>query len=80
MAEDSFFRFIEILDRVFLIGGVIFLFLGFASFLIVIMSYPMGMFKDEVISFAFSFVSLFMIILGIFLILYHSKIIVKPVE
>lgn len=56
--------------------GVIFLFLGFSGLLMLIV-YPKIYNSDEVIQFATSFVYSYMIILGIFLILYRNKIILR---
>jgi len=76
----SYEKFIDILDELFLIAGVVFLFLGFSGLIIIITSYPIGMFGDMVLDFAASFIYVFMSGMGIFLILFHKKIIVKPKE
>jgi len=78
MVENLYLTLIDIMDKVFLAAGIAFLFLGFAGIIIVLTSYDVGFFKDEVISFSFGFVNTFMALLGIFLILFHNKIIVRP--
>lgn len=66
----------DFIDLLLYLSGVIFLFLGFSGLIMVII-YPRIFGEDEVIQFATSFVYSYMSILGIFLVLYHSKIIVK---
>jgi len=66
----------DFIDLLLYLSGVIFLFLGFSG-LIMIIIYPKIFGEDSVIQFATSFIYSYMSILGIFLILYHSKIIVK---
>lgn len=78
MAEDDFFRFAETIDTALLVSGIVFLFLGFAGVIISVTFYNVGIFKDDVLSFAFGTVNAFMTIMGIFLIMFHGKIIVKP--
>ena len=78
MATLSFFDVIDIIDRLFLIAGLIFLFLGFAGVMIALLTYPEGPFKDEWFFLGMLTVNSFMTLLGIFLILFHEKIIVKP--
>ena len=78
MVEDRFLKFAEIIETAFLISGIVFLFLGFAGAIISITFYKVGFFRDEVTSFAFGFVNFVMAVLGIFLILFRQKIIVKP--
>jgi len=80
MVENFYLTLIEVLDKVFLAAGIVFLLLGFAGIIILLTSYDVGFFKDEVISFSFGFVNSFMAFLGIMLILFHNKIIVRPKE
>jgi hypothetical protein len=76
MAEDIFPRVMRLLDLVFQISGIIFLFIGFAGVVMSIAFYNMGLFGDYIDSVAFLAVYIFMSIMGIILILFHSKIIV----
>jgi hypothetical protein len=78
MTEVDFWKFAEMLERAFLVSGIVFLFLGFAGSIISVTFYNIGIFRDDVTSFAFGFVNAFMALLGIFLIMFHGKIIVKP--
>jgi hypothetical protein len=66
----------DFIDWLLYLVGIVFLFLGFSGLLMLIV-YPKIYNSDEVIQFATSFVYSYMVILGIFLIAYHSKIIVK---
>jgi len=78
MKFDRYLQFIDLLDRLFLVAGIIFLLLGFAGLILIITTYPKGMFKDDTFSMGFAFINGFMATMGIFLILFHDKIIVKP--
>jgi hypothetical protein len=74
----SYFSIVKLIDRAFLAAGVMFLFLGFAGLILVLISRPEGMFRDPVNSLGIAAINLFMTLLGIALILFHGKIIVKP--
>lgn len=76
----EFLKFVDTLDRLFLVAGIIFVLLGFAGIIITVTSYPRGMFKDETFSIGFGMINGYMCVLGIILILFHDKIIVKPKE
>jgi len=78
MVEDRFLRFAEMVEMALLVSGIVFLFLGFAGTIISVTFYRVGIFKDDVLSFAFGFVNFFMTVLGIFLIIFHKRIIVRP--
>ncbi len=65
----------DIAERILLWSGIVSLFIG-ASGLILVITYP-EMYGDDILQFGVSFVYSYMIIVGIFLILYHSKIIVR---
>lgn len=71
---------IDLLDKLFLATGIIFLFLGFAGIVLVVTTYGVGMFRDEAFTLGFAFVNGFMTVLGIFLVFFHDKIIVKSVK
>ena len=78
MVDERYLKFIKMVELVFLISGIILLFLGFGGLIISITFYNMGFFRDEVVSFAFGFMNFFMTILGIFLILFRGKIMIEP--
>jgi hypothetical protein len=78
MKGDSFSRFAEVAGTAFLVSGIILLFMGAAGIVISVTLYNVGFFKDNVTSFAFGFFNFFMALLGVFLMLYHGKILVKP--
>jgi predicted MFS family arabinose efflux permease len=65
----------DIAERILLWSGIVSLFIG-VSGLILVITYP-EMYGDDILQFGVSFVYSYMIIVGIFLILYHSKIIVR---
>ena len=65
----------DIAEKLLLWTGVVSLFIGFAG-LILVITIP-NMYKDEVMQLGITFVYSYMILLGIFLILYHGKIIVR---
>jgi uncharacterized membrane protein len=67
--------FEDIAEKLILWVGVVSLFIGFSG-LILLLSYP-KIYKDEVLLFGISFVYSYMTIIGIFLVLYHGKIIVR---
>jgi len=66
----------EIAEKLFLWVGASFLFLGFSGLIIIIM-YPTIFGEDDALQFAIAFSNSYMFILGIFLVLYRTKIIVK---
>ena len=78
MVDSSYSKFIKMMELVFLISGIILLFLGSGGLVISITFYNVGFFRDDVTSFAFGFLNFFMSILGIFLILFRGKILVEP--
>ena len=78
MTSISFSNVVDIIDRLFLIAGLIFLFLGFAGVMIALLTYPEGPFKDEWFFLGMLAINSFMSLLGIVLILFHKKIIVNP--
>ncbi len=67
--------FVDFLEKLILWVGIIFLFLGFFGLLLVIVIPET--FGDKVMQFALTFSNSYMMILGIFLIIYHEKIWVK---
>jgi polyferredoxin len=64
-----------IAEKILVWAGITSLFIGFAG-LILVITYP-EMYGDEVLQFGVTFVFSYMIIVGIFLIIYHGKIIVR---
>ena len=80
MADDFFSRSMKTLDLLFLISGIIFLFIGSTGFILSITFYGTGLLGDYVTSMALGSVYLFMSFMGMILILFHDKIIVKPPE
>lgn len=65
----------DIIGKILYWVGIAFLFFGFTGFFMVVL-YP-SLYNDEVLQFALTFFYSYLTILGIFLILYHDKIIVK---
>ncbi len=76
----DFLGFVDMIDRLFLVAGIIFLLLGFAGIILTVTTYPKGIFKDDTFTVGFGAINGFMSILGIMLILFHDKIIARPVE
>jgi len=68
----------EVLEELLYFTGIITLFFGFSG--IVMMIFYPNLYEDKVLSTGMTFIDSYMTIIGIFLILYHSKIIVKPVR
>jgi len=64
-----------IAEKILVWVGIISLFIGFAG-LIMVVTYP-EVYGDHTLQFVVAFVYSYMIILGIFLIVYHGKIIVR---
>jgi len=64
-----------IAEKILVWAGIISLFIGFAG-LIMVVTYP-EVYGDHTLQFVVAFVYSYMIILGIFLIVYHGKIIVR---
>jgi len=64
-----------IAEKILVWAGIISLFIGFSG-LIMVVTYP-KMYGDYTLQFVVAFVYSYMIVLGIFLILYHGKIIVR---
>jgi hypothetical protein len=65
----------DIVDRILLWAGVVSLFIG-VSGLILVITYP-KMYGDDILQFGVTFAYSYMIIIGVFLVLYHNKIIVR---
>lgn len=65
----------DVAEKLLLWSGIVSLFIGFAG-LILVITYP-KMYGDNILQFGVAFVYSYMILLGIFLILYHGKIIVR---
>ena len=78
MQQTKFEAFLDALDIIFLITGWIFLLLGMFGIMMVALTYPRNIFKDETLSFASMFIYSCMTIFGILLIKFHGKILVKP--
>jgi hypothetical protein len=75
-SDNSKYDYENLVEKLFLWAGVVFLFIGFMGlFLVIIIPNMYG--KDQVLPFALTFVYSYMSILGIFLILYRSKIWVR---
>jgi cytochrome b subunit of formate dehydrogenase len=72
--EDSSIE--NTIEKLFLWTGAVFLFLGSSGLLLNIL-YPQMYGEDSVMQFATAFFNSYMMILGIFLIIYHGKIIVR---
>lgn len=66
----------DVLEWTLLWAGVVFVILGIVGAIIVLSGYKV--ISGEVLQFALNFVSFYMIIIGLFLIAYHEKIIVRP--
>ena len=67
----------DMLEWFFLWSGVIALLFGFIGAILVI-SLGENLVKTEVLQIAFTFVSFYMLFFGMFLIVYHKKIFVRP--
>jgi positive regulator of sigma E activity len=65
----------DLAEKLLLWAGIVSLLVGFFG-LILVITYP-KMYGDEVLQFGITFVYSYMIIIGIFLSLYHGKIIVR---
>lgn len=80
MEFDRYLQFIYLLDRLFLIAGIIFLLLGFAGLILTLSSYGEGLYKDDMFILGFGAINGFMSLLGIIFILLHDRIISRPVQ
>jgi len=67
----------DILDWTLLWAGIVLLALGIIGALILFSGYKV--LRDKVLQFAFTFVSFYMLFFGVLLILFHKKIVVRPV-
>ena len=65
----------DLIEKIMLWIGEAFLFIGFFGFFMFIL-YP-KLYNDEILQYSMSFFYSYIMILGIFLILYHGKIIVR---
>ncbi len=66
----------DILEWTLLWVGVVFLILGIIGVIIMLSGYKI--IKDQILQFAFTFVSFYMLFFGLLLIAYHKKIVVRP--
>lgn len=78
MVDSNFEAFLVGLDTFFTILGWIFSVFGIGGLILVIATYPKGLFSDDVLSFMSGFIYSFMSIFGILLLKFHDKIIVRP--
>ena len=74
----SFEDFVDIMNSFFLILGWIFLLVGSFGVIMVSVSYPRNIFKDEVLSFMSVFIYGCMTVFGIILVKFHDRILIKP--
>lgn len=65
----------EILEELLYFVGIAALIFGFFGILLIVLY--TGMYKDEILSVGMTFLNSYMMAIGIFLVLYHDKIIVK---
>jgi hypothetical protein len=63
-------------EKLFLWVGAAFLLIGFMGLFLIIM-YPKMYGSDQVMQFASTFMNSYLTVFGIFLVIYHSKILVK---
>jgi len=73
--EPKTYKVEDIAEKLLLWVGAISLFIGFSG-LILIVSYK-NLYNDQVLEFGLAFVYSYMMVLGMFLIIYHGKIIVR---
>ena len=74
----TFEHFVIIMSSFFLILGWIFLLVGLFGIIMVAVSYPRNIFRDEVLSFMSVFVYGCMAVFGIILAKFHDRILIKP--
>ena len=74
----SFEDFVDIMNGFFLILGWIFLLVGSFGVIMIIVSYPRNIFKDEVLSFMSVFIYGCMAVFGILLAKFHDRILIRP--
>ena len=65
----------DVLEWTLLWSGIVFLILGLVGITIMLSGYRV--LSDRVLQFAFTFVSFYMLFIGLFLIFYRKKIVVK---
>lgn len=78
MDDATFKAFIAALDSFFLLLGWVFSIFGVFGFILVIVFYPRGIFNDNILNYMSGFIYSFMGIMGIMLLKFHDKIIVRP--
>jgi hypothetical protein len=74
--EESEINYEAIIGHLFLILGLVLLFLGSVGLLLTIVAYS-KIYEDQVLLAEMYFFHSYMIVIGTFLVLYHKKIIVK---
>jgi len=75
-SEENEINYEAIMGHLFLILGIVLLFLGSVGLLLTIVAYS-KIYQDQVLLTELYFFHSYMIIIGTFLVLYHKKIIVK---
>ncbi len=77
MNKEELIKLENFLQLVMFWTGIVLIIMGvIGSFLVILSGY--SLIRDEVIQAAFTFVSFYMFFTGIFLIMYHKKILVRP--
>ena len=77
---DIYLKFVNLLQRLFLLAGIIFLLLGFAGLILTLSSYGEGLYKDDMFILGFGAINGFMCVVGILFILFRDRIISRPVQ
>ena len=71
-------EFFKGMDTLFKVVGWIFSVFGIGGLILVIASYPKGLFSNDVLSFISGFIYSYMAVFGLFLLKFHNQIIVRP--
>ena len=75
-SEEAEINYEAIMGHLFLILGIVLLFLGSIGLLLTISAYS-KMYEDQILLTELYFFHSYMVVIGTFLVLYHKKIIVK---
>ena len=78
MVDITYEEFLTGMDLLFRVVGWIFSVFGIGGLILVIASYPKGLFSNDVLSFISAFIYSYMAIFGLFLLKFHDEIIVRP--
>lgn len=76
LAKYTYDEMGNLIEKLILWVGEIFIFLGTVG-LILLLTYPKMYGEDSVLQFASTFMNSYLAVLGVFLVLYHGKIIVR---